>query len=198
MPGGLSLPKGWGFQGKPVLIFAIEAKLHALVERLIEKGAHAEGYTVIWPLFLACKQTLEIGRLRFGIEGAWGHGTDRLWIQGSDPRDYDFGKKLPNVIMRKGRQGWNDVVDFLRELSAGAESNDVVRLDIVGNERAGKTSFTRALKSEKGKTERINFDNRTVGIQQEEMQLGNLRVRMWDLAGQEVYRGLHAAFMTKR
>jgi len=45
--------KGWGFQGKPVLIFAIEAKLHTLVERLIEKGAHAEGYTVIWPLFLA-------------------------------------------------------------------------------------------------------------------------------------------------
>ena len=45
--------KGWGFQRKPVLIFAIEAKLHTLVERLIEKGAHAEGYTVIWPLFLA-------------------------------------------------------------------------------------------------------------------------------------------------
>lgn len=165
---------------------------------MIEKGASAQDWTVIWPTCLICKQTLEAEGMRFGISCAWGHGTDSLWLQGSDPRDADFGMKIPGVILQKGREGWEDVVNYLRQLGGGAERNNIVRIDIVGTERAGKTSLRKAFKSTDGKTERINFHNRTVGIEEDELQLGNVHVRMWDMAGQEVYRGLHSAFITQR
>ena len=90
------------------------------------------------------------------------------------------------------------MIYFLRKLRGGAETNAIVRIDLVGTERAGKTSLRKALQSKEGKTELINFDNRTVGIEEEEIQLGDVKAKVWDMAGQEVYRGLHAAFITER
>ena len=50
-----------------------------------------------------------------------------------DPRDIDFGKKIPAEIVR---EGWEDVLRFLRKLYCeGAESNNVVKLDIIGTGR---------------------------------------------------------------
>lgn len=90
------------------------------------------------------------------------------------------------------------MVLFLRKLLLGAKSNHDIKIDIVGAGCSGKTSLIRALKSDQGKTARIDLDNRTIGVELDEIQLGSVRVKTWDMAGQEVYRGLQAPFITQR
>ena len=80
----------------------------------------------------------------------------------------------------------------------GAECISEVRLDLVGPGRAGKSSLLMALQAENGVSELIRLDNRTVGMETADLQLGGVRATVLDLAGQEEYRALHAAFINSR
>ena len=116
-------------------------------------------------------------------------------LQDEDPRDAEWGGEIPEAVLGRG---WLDVVRYLLKLEDGAGLLKRVRLQVMGAGRVGKTSLVRALGAEDGKTEAIDVDDRTVGILVEELVLGEATGVMWDLAGQQEYRALHAALISAR
>ncbi len=79
-----------------------------------------------------------------------------------DQRDVQFDAIIPDEILVKG---WKSVLAYLRELRVqGAEPVREVRVFLLGEGAQGKTSLRKALASPSGSTQKIDFDDRTVGI----------------------------------
>ena len=83
-------------------------------------------------------------------------------MQDVDPLDVDFGVVLPDEILRKG---WMPVLAYLRELRLqGGGAVREARVFLLGEGVQGKTSLMRALLDQRNVTDRIELDDRTVGI----------------------------------
>jgi hypothetical protein len=83
-------------------------------------------------------------------------------LQDVDQRDVTFEAIIPDEVLQKG---WKSVLAYLRELRLqGSEPLREVRVFLLGEGAQGKTSFRRALANPSGRTQPIDLDDRTVGI----------------------------------
>ena len=92
--------------------------------------------------------------------------------------------------------------------SSGKSSHDTspikhtlrLKVMLVGCGRAGKTSFSRALLTQKSNL--VEFDDRTIGIDTQvfgAQQRGKkMELCLWDFAGQPEYYQTHSFFLTPR
>jgi len=118
-----------------------------------------------------------------------------------DGNDVDVPTKdiYPSVPEEVLVRGWMATLKYIWELEAqGRVLCYGVRVQLMGDGKAGKTSLVHALLKE-GVTEVIAEDNRTVGIDIVEMLLGpQVKARLFDMAGQQDYAIVNAAFTTPR
>jgi hypothetical protein len=99
----------------------------------------------------------------------------------------------PHVV----RQGTGAVLEFLRELAMGNAPGHLIKVVLLGNQRAGKSSLADSLVLGRPVT-RADSD-RTVGIEVRRWPVGResqLVVNIYDAAGQRVYRATHGLFMS--
>jgi GTPase SAR1 family protein len=99
------------------------------------------------------------------------------------------------------RRGWETVLQFL---SAGPTiAVHELRLMLIGDGEAGKTSLQRALAAPGYKAERIGKEERTVGIDFSELLFEGgegprVKCQVCDFAGQEIYYLSHTLHFTRR
>jgi hypothetical protein len=101
-------------------------------------------------------------------------------------------------------QGGFAVMDYLRlaRPEEGGMFNNTIELIIVGRAECGKTSVIRSL--QQGRSEKIEEDRRTVGIDLSRWDLDGipnalgLKFNVRDLAGEAIYRLSHQYFMVKK
>jgi hypothetical protein len=99
----------------------------------------------------------------------------------------------PHVV----EQGTGAVLEFLRDLAKGDAPCHLIKVVLLGNQRAGKSSLADLLVLGRPVT-RADSD-RTVGIEVRRWPVGRksqLVVNIYDAAGQRVYRATHGLFMT--
>ena len=90
------------------------------------------------------------------------------------------------------------VQQFLRDLRKGFAPCHLVKVVLLGDQRAGKSSLTDSLKS--GKPALRKEDDRTVGIDLVRWRLdpaSEVVSYIYDAAGQRVYRETHPLFMSR-
>ena len=101
-------------------------------------------------------------------------------------------------------QGGFAVMDYLRlaRPEEGGVFNNTIELIMIGRAESGKTSVIRSLMQ--GKAEKIDEDQRTVGIDLSRWDLGSspevsgLKFNIRDLAGEVVYKLSHQYFLVKK
>ncbi len=94
-------------------------------------------------------------------------------------------------------QGTGAVLEFLRDLAKGYAPCHLIKVVLLGNQRAGKSSLADSLVLGRPVT-RADRD-RTVGIEVRRWPVGResqLVVNIYDAAGQRVYRATHGLFMS--
>ncbi|GAA4396299.1 hypothetical protein GCM10023187_04290 [Nibrella viscosa] len=113
-----------------------------------------------------------------------------LYLHGNPIRNIPkeiFDKPYENVLQ--------DVRDYFASLRKGAVRNDEVKLIVLGNTTAGKTSLTQFL--QEGSYEPAQ--NSTHGISLKRWPVSEtdpvLRVNIWDFGGQEYYHATHRLFL---
>jgi Leucine-rich repeat (LRR) protein len=99
----------------------------------------------------------------------------------------------PHVV----RAGLSVVQQFLRDLRKGFAQCHLVKVVLLGDQRAGKSSLADSLKS--GKPALRKEDDRTVGIDLVRWRLPASEVvsYIYDAAGERVYRATHPLFMSR-
>ena len=100
----------------------------------------------------------------------------------------------PPPIINAGK---DDVQQFLCDMAKGSQSCYLVKLVLLGDEKAGKSSFADSLMLGHPTTRADN--DRTVGIEVRRWRVGGnslLVVNIYDAAGQLVYRTTHGFFMS--
>jgi len=105
----------------------------------------------------------------------------------------------PDVPEEVLEQGWIEALKYVRILKEqGRYECYTVRVQLMGGGTAGKTSVIRAIQRG-GVTDPIEADDRTVGINLEEMKLGErVTAVVYDMAGQQDYDIVHSAFICDR
>jgi hypothetical protein len=96
------------------------------------------------------------------------------------------------------RAGLAAVLQFLRDLRKGFAPCHLVKVVLLGDQRAGKSSLADSLKS--GKPALRKEDDRTVGIDLVRCRLdpaSEVVSYIYDAAGQHVYRATHPLFMSR-
>jgi Leucine-rich repeat (LRR) protein len=99
----------------------------------------------------------------------------------------------PHVV----RQNTGAVLEFLRDLAQGDAPCHLIKVVLLGNQRAGKSSLADSLVLGRPVT-RADRD-RTVGIEVRRWPVGRksqLVANIYDAAGQRVYRATHGLFMS--
>jgi GTPase SAR1 family protein len=99
------------------------------------------------------------------------------------------------------REGWDAVVEFLRAGRTVAVHE--LRLMLIGDGEAGKTSLQRAFASDAKRAEWIGKSERTVGIVINELRfqsegIPSVTCQVCDFAGQEIYYFSHTLHFTRR
>ncbi len=99
------------------------------------------------------------------------------------------------------RQGWRAVLQFLH--AGPTVPVHELRLMLIGDAEAGKTSLQQALKAPSHRADRIGKEERTVGIDISEMQFScadgpAVKCQVCDFAGQAVYYLSHTLHFTRR
>jgi len=100
----------------------------------------------------------------------------------------------PSSIVRAGTGA---VLQFIRDLAKGEAPSHLIKVVLLGDQRAGKSSLADSLVLGRPAT-RIDND-RTVGIEVRRWRLGGqsqLVANIFDAAGQRVYRATHGFFMS--
>ena len=125
-----------------------------------------------------------------------GHGpsscvVDSAWAQAGLP------VPPPEVVS----QGWKAVLQFLRAGSTVPVHE--LRLMLIGDGEAGKTSLQQALNAPSHRAHRIGKEERTVGIDISELQFActdapTVKCQVCDFAGQAVYYLSHTLHFTRR
>jgi GTPase SAR1 family protein len=111
---------------------------------------------------------------------------------------------LQEMAERKST-GLQFIFRYLKKFKSGAISNSL-KVIIIGNEMAGKSTFARSLKdkisfSNKKEKVRDSFDS-TIGIDIHECKIEDekrnlISLNIWDFAGQGIYHSVHEVFFTK-
>jgi len=99
----------------------------------------------------------------------------------------------PSIV----RAGTGAVLHFLRDLAKGEVPSHLIKVVLLGNQRAGKSSLADSLVLGRPVTRADN--DRTVGIEVRRWRLGGqspLVANIYDAAGQRVYRATHGFFMS--
>ncbi|KAJ1476133.1 hypothetical protein T484DRAFT_3124325 [Baffinella frigidus] len=106
---------------------------------------------------------------------------------------------IPSEVIE---QGWIPTLKFLRKLRDGSEKCSQLRLLLLGDGTAGKTSFLRAMQSESGTTGAIALDERTIAIDVRRNWVvpggGGLEFQPWDFGGQKEYHTTHSPYLSAR
>jgi len=100
----------------------------------------------------------------------------------------------PMAIVRAGKIA---VLQFLRDLAKGQSPSHLIKVVLLGDQRAGKSSLADSLMLGHPATRADN--DRTVGIEVRRWRLGKnspLVANIFDAAGQRVYRATHGFFMS--
>jgi len=99
----------------------------------------------------------------------------------------------PSIV----RAGTGAVLQFLRDLAKGEAPSHLIKVVLLGDQRAGKSSLADSLVQGRPATRADN--DRTVGIEVQRWRLGGqsqLVANIYDAAGQRVYRATHGVFMS--
>ena len=99
----------------------------------------------------------------------------------------------PSIV----RTGTGAVLQFLRDLAKGEAPSHLIKVVLLGDQRAGKSSLADSLVLGRPVTRADN--DRTVGIEVRRWRLGGqsqLVANIFDAAGQHVYRATHGFFMS--
>jgi len=99
-----------------------------------------------------------------------------------------------HVIVR----GTDAMLQFLRDLDKGEAPSYLIKVVLLGDQRAGKSSLVDSLVQGKHAPMRP-FNDRTVGIEVRRWRLGQqspVVANIYDAAGQRVYRATHGFFMS--
>ncbi len=97
----------------------------------------------------------------------------------------------PHVV----RQGTGAVLEFLRDLAKGDAPCHLIKVVLLGNQRAGKSSLADSLVL--GRPVTLADSDRTVGIEVRHWPVGRksqLVANIYDAAGHRVYRATHRLF----
>ena len=100
----------------------------------------------------------------------------------------------PSSIVRAGTGA---VLQFLRDLAKGEAPSHLIKVVLLGDQRAGKSSLADSLVLGRPATRADN--DRTVGIEVRRWRLGGqsqLVANIFDAAGQRVYRATHGFFIS--
>ena len=117
------------------------------------------------------------------------------------------GNPLEVPPLEIAHQGIPAIRDYFEELEKTRERQNLfeAKLLIIGDGEAGKTSFKRKIKDTKSKmpedrdtTRGIDVDTWTFPCHDEQGKDVNFRVNLWDFGGQELYRGTHQMFFSKK
>jgi hypothetical protein len=95
------------------------------------------------------------------------------------------------------REGTGAVLQFLRDLASGSAACHLVKVVLVGEQRAGKSSLADSLVLGCPAPRAVN--DRTVGIEVRRWPVAGgspVVAHMYDAAGQHVYRATHGLFMS--
>ena len=93
--------------------------------------------------------------------------------------------------------GTRAVLQFLRDLAKGEAPSHLIKVVLLGDQRAGKSSLADSLVL--GQPATRAYNDRTVGIEVRRWRLGGqsqLVANIFDAAGQRVYRATHGFFMS--
>ena len=97
----------------------------------------------------------------------------------------------PIEIVKKGREA---VIDYFKSLEGEKQALNEVKVLLVGDGGAGKTSLVKQLLGE-------NFDeheSQTHGINIRDWNVEDIIVHFWDFGGQEIMHATHQFFLSKR
>ena len=139
-------------------------------------------------------QTLNLSRCKGLRELPAGLGA-LTGLQTLDLRGCDTLHTPPPHVVRAGTAA---VLQFLRDLAKGDVPCHLVKLVLLGDQCAGKSSLADSLVLGRPATRRD--DDRTVGIDVRGWWLGGgspVVVNIYDAAGQRVYRASHGLFMSE-
>jgi len=95
------------------------------------------------------------------------------------------------------RAGVDAILQFLRDLAKGEAPSHLIKVVLLGEQRAGKSSLADSLVLGRPATRADN--DRTVGIEVRRWRLGGhsqVVANIYDAAGQRVYRATHGFFMS--
>lgn len=100
-------------------------------------------------------------------------------------------ENVPNIFLKQNNSA---ILDYLKSLEGGARAINEIKVIILGEGAAGKTSFVKYLKGEK-------FDpneSQTHGINIAEcMQDLGITMKIWDFGGQDIMHHTHQLFLTE-
>ena len=104
-------------------------------------------------------------------------------------------ENIPPEILRKD---FSEIKEYLRSLEGEKKALDEVKVLLVGDGGAGKTSLIKQVFGEKfnpaeSKTHGINIQNWDTGNEERE-----IKVKFWDFGGQDIMHATHKFFLSKR
>jgi len=104
-------------------------------------------------------------------------------------------KSPPLEILKKGRKA---VLDYFESLEKGSKPLNEVKIILVGDGAAGKTSLSKVLRgkdfnAKEPQTHGINIDEWSINIGKEKVN-----TYIWDFGGQEIMHATHQFFLSNR
>lgn len=105
---------------------------------------------------------------------------------------------IPIEVIESGRNSLTSIRNYLNSLNEGTKNLNEVKVIIVGDGGAGKTSLQKLLTSEafdlyESQTHGINIKHLDININEQ-----NVKYRLWDFGGQEIMHATHQFFLSRR
>ena len=119
----------------------------------------------------------------------------------------DIANQILNIPVEIQKQGTTSVADYLNVLKKGGKKNlKEVRIIILGEPKAGKTSLLKRIKFDtfnpnEPQTDGVNIEDIAFGecdAFKEQKSLHDITGHFWDFGGQEIMNAIHQFFLTKR
>ncbi|XP_057315696.1 uncharacterized protein LOC130656792 [Hydractinia symbiolongicarpus] len=102
---------------------------------------------------------------------------------------------FPEVSIAKSKT--KVLLQYLHAFLSDTVPNNTVKVSLVGKETAGKTTLTASLKSQNGICENTSSIKKTDGLDILDLSIGDIRLRMFDLAGDIDYIETHSMFISE-
>ena len=89
-----------------------------------------------------------------------------------------------------------EIKQYLRAFLEDSLLSNCVKVSVIGQERAGKTSLVEAMKSSSGICD-IEFAKKTNGLEISQIEINDLKLRVFDLAGDIEFIETHTMFLSE-